>query len=141
MLIDSTICPAPWYSWAARAHVAHELASESPRQPPSRSPRKDFFDSHYVENLPAALKILAAIQTILGAILLFLFGLGIRNKCRMKADRSPSWAKARATVTRIEPSDHKPGAFFASHSWSARPPTRLASHGRYPISAVAVLAL
>src|SRR5262249_38001352 len=30
--------PAPWYSWAARAHAAHELASESPRQPPSRSP-------------------------------------------------------------------------------------------------------
>jgi len=46
--------------------------------------RKDFFDSHYIENLPAALKILAAIQTILGAILLFLFGLGIRNKFRMK---------------------------------------------------------
>jgi hypothetical protein len=45
---------------------------------------KDFFDSHVVENLPAALKILAAIQTILGAILLFLFGLGIRNKFRMK---------------------------------------------------------
>jgi uncharacterized protein YjbI with pentapeptide repeats len=46
--------------------------------------RKDFFDSHYVEDLPAALKILAAIQTILGGILLFLFGLGIRNKFRMK---------------------------------------------------------
>jgi hypothetical protein len=30
--------PAPWYSWAERAHAAHELASESPRQPPSRSP-------------------------------------------------------------------------------------------------------
>jgi hypothetical protein len=30
--------PAPWYSWAARAHAARELASESPRQPPSRSP-------------------------------------------------------------------------------------------------------
>jgi uncharacterized protein YjbI with pentapeptide repeats len=46
--------------------------------------RKDFFDSHYIENLPAALKILAAIQTILGVILLFLFGLGVRNKFRMK---------------------------------------------------------
>jgi Transposase DDE domain len=46
--------------------------------------RKDFFDSHYIENLPAALKILAAIQTILGTILLFLVGLGIRNKFRMK---------------------------------------------------------
>jgi hypothetical protein len=30
------------------------------------------------------LKILAAVQTILGTILLFLFGLGIRNKFRMK---------------------------------------------------------
>ena len=46
--------------------------------------RKDFFDSHYIENLPAALKILGAIQTVLGTILLFLFGLGIRNKFRMK---------------------------------------------------------
>jgi uncharacterized protein YjbI with pentapeptide repeats len=46
--------------------------------------RKDFFDSHVVENLPALLKILAAAQTILGTILLFLFGLGIRNKFRMK---------------------------------------------------------
>jgi hypothetical protein len=46
--------------------------------------RKDFFDSHCIENLPAALKILAALQTIFGTILLFLFGLGIRNKFRMK---------------------------------------------------------
>jgi hypothetical protein len=43
--------------------------------------RKDFFES---QNLPAALKILAALQTILGTILLFLFGLGIRNRFRMK---------------------------------------------------------
>ncbi|MDQ6702622.1 MAG: pentapeptide repeat-containing protein [Pseudomonadota bacterium] len=46
--------------------------------------RKDFFDPHLFENLPAPLKILAAAQTILGTILLFLFGLGIRNKFRMK---------------------------------------------------------
>jgi hypothetical protein len=46
--------------------------------------RKDFFDAHCIENLPAALKILAAVQTIFGTILLFLFGLGIRNKFRMK---------------------------------------------------------
>jgi hypothetical protein len=46
--------------------------------------RKDFFDPATVEHLPAFLKILGAIQTILGAILLFLFGLGIRNKFRMK---------------------------------------------------------
>ncbi|MCI0468318.1 MAG: hypothetical protein L0Y57_15180 [Beijerinckiaceae bacterium] len=30
------------------------------------------------------LNVIAAVQTILGAILLFLFGLGIRNKFRMK---------------------------------------------------------
>jgi hypothetical protein len=30
------------------------------------------------------LKILAAVQTVLGTILLFLFGLGVRNKFRMK---------------------------------------------------------
>jgi hypothetical protein len=46
--------------------------------------RKDFFDAHCIENLPAALKILAAVQTIFGTILLFLFGLGVRNKFRMK---------------------------------------------------------
>jgi hypothetical protein len=46
--------------------------------------RKDFFDPKLFENLPATLKILAAIQTILGTILLFLVGLGIRNKFRMK---------------------------------------------------------
>jgi uncharacterized protein YjbI with pentapeptide repeats len=46
--------------------------------------RKDFFDAATIEHLPALLKILAALQTILGTILLFLFGLGIRNKFRMK---------------------------------------------------------
>jgi Pentapeptide repeats (9 copies) len=51
--------------------------------------RKDFFDAATIECLPASLKILAALQTILGTILLFLFGLGlfglgIRNKFRMK---------------------------------------------------------
>jgi uncharacterized protein YjbI with pentapeptide repeats len=46
--------------------------------------RKDFFDAATIERLPAPLKILAAAQTILGTILLFLFGLGIRNKFRMK---------------------------------------------------------
>lgn len=46
--------------------------------------RKDFFDAATIEHLPAPLKILSALQTILGTILLFLFGLGIRNKFRMK---------------------------------------------------------
>jgi hypothetical protein len=46
--------------------------------------RKDFFDAATIEHLPAALKILAALQTIFGTILLFLFDLGIRNKFRMK---------------------------------------------------------
>lgn len=46
--------------------------------------RKDFFDASTIEGLPAALKILAAFQTIVGTILLFLFGLGVRNKFRMK---------------------------------------------------------
>jgi hypothetical protein len=46
--------------------------------------RKDFFDAATIEHLPALLKILSAIQTILGAILLFLAGLGIRNRFRMK---------------------------------------------------------
>jgi hypothetical protein len=44
--------------------------------------RRDFNLS--IETPFAWLKILAAVQTILGTILLFLFGLGIRNKFRMK---------------------------------------------------------
>lgn len=46
--------------------------------------RKEFFDASCIESLPAGLKIVAALQTILGTILLFLIGLGIRNKFRMK---------------------------------------------------------
>jgi hypothetical protein len=46
--------------------------------------RKDFFDSHLIENLPAWLKVIAAVQTIFGAAFLFLFGLGLRNRFRMK---------------------------------------------------------
>jgi hypothetical protein len=44
--------------------------------------RKDFNLS--IDDLPAALKVLAATQTIVGGAVLFLFGLGIRNKFRMK---------------------------------------------------------
>jgi hypothetical protein len=46
--------------------------------------RKDFFKTVAIECLPAASKIIAAVQTIFGTILLFLFGLGVRNKFRMK---------------------------------------------------------
>ena len=45
--------------------------------------RKEFFPDS-LNCLPWGLDFLAAIQTILGTILLFLFGLGIRNKFRMK---------------------------------------------------------
>jgi hypothetical protein len=45
--------------------------------------RKDFFPDSF-NRLPWGLDFLAAIQSILGTILLFLFGLGIRNKFRMK---------------------------------------------------------
>jgi hypothetical protein len=46
--------------------------------------RKDFFEPAVIARLPAWLDVISATQTILGAILLFLFGLGIRNKFRMK---------------------------------------------------------
>jgi hypothetical protein len=46
--------------------------------------RKDFFDSSFIGGLPHWVKVFAALQTILGAIFLFLFGLGIRNRFRMK---------------------------------------------------------
>jgi hypothetical protein len=37
-----------------------------------------------ISNLPDLLKVLSAVQTILGTILLFLVGLGIRNRFRMR---------------------------------------------------------
>jgi uncharacterized protein YjbI with pentapeptide repeats len=46
--------------------------------------RKDFFEPAEIARLPAWLDVMSAAQTILGTILLFLFGLGIRNKFRMK---------------------------------------------------------
>jgi hypothetical protein len=46
--------------------------------------RKDFIDASLVEHLPWELKVLSGFQTILGGVLLFLFGLGIRNRFRMK---------------------------------------------------------
>jgi hypothetical protein len=37
-----------------------------------------------LEALPPWLKVIATVQTGLGIVLLFLFGLGIRNRFRMK---------------------------------------------------------
>jgi hypothetical protein len=41
--------------------------------------RKDFFEPAIIEDLPAVLKIFSALQTILGVILLFLFGVSDRS--------------------------------------------------------------
>jgi hypothetical protein len=46
--------------------------------------RKDLISPELLNALPGWLKVVAAIQTILGIVLLFLFGLGIRNRFRMK---------------------------------------------------------
>jgi uncharacterized protein YjbI with pentapeptide repeats len=46
--------------------------------------RKDFFEPATIQGLPAVMEVVAAVQSILGTILLFLAGLGIRNKFRMK---------------------------------------------------------
>jgi hypothetical protein len=46
--------------------------------------RKDFIASSVTSGLSPWLEVVTAVQTILGTILLFLFGLGIRNKFRMK---------------------------------------------------------
>jgi pentapeptide repeat protein len=46
--------------------------------------RKDLIYPELVQILPGWLKVFAALQTILGIVLLFLFGLGIRNRFRMK---------------------------------------------------------
>jgi hypothetical protein len=46
--------------------------------------RKDLINPELLSLLPGWLKVVAAIQTILGIVLLFLFGLSIRNRFRMK---------------------------------------------------------
>jgi uncharacterized protein YjbI with pentapeptide repeats len=46
--------------------------------------RKDFIDPALLQGLPGWLKVISTIQTILGIVLLFLFGLAIRNRFRMK---------------------------------------------------------
>jgi uncharacterized protein YjbI with pentapeptide repeats len=46
--------------------------------------RKDFIDPGLLQSLPGWLRVVATIQTILGIALLFLFGLGIRNRFRIK---------------------------------------------------------
>jgi hypothetical protein len=46
--------------------------------------RKDFIATSVIACLPAWFDVMSAIQTILGTILLFLVGLGVRNRFRMK---------------------------------------------------------
>jgi uncharacterized protein YjbI with pentapeptide repeats len=46
--------------------------------------RKDLIDPKVIADLPGLLKLVAASQTIAGIVLLFLFGLAIRNRFRMK---------------------------------------------------------
>jgi len=46
--------------------------------------RKDLIDPAILQALPGWLKVVATIQTICGIVLLFLFGLSIRNRFRMK---------------------------------------------------------
>jgi hypothetical protein len=44
--------------------------------------RKDLINPQLLNGLTGWLRVIAAIQTILGIVLLFLFGLGIRNRFR-----------------------------------------------------------
>lgn len=46
--------------------------------------RKDFIEPQVIESLSRALKVFSAAQTVAGIVLLFLFGLAIRNHFRMK---------------------------------------------------------
>ena len=46
--------------------------------------RKEFFDPNLLASLPWYLKSLAALQIMVGAALIFLFGLALRNRFRMK---------------------------------------------------------
>ena len=46
--------------------------------------RKEFIKPHVIDALPGILKVFAALQTGAGIVLLFLFGLALRNRFRMK---------------------------------------------------------
>jgi uncharacterized protein YjbI with pentapeptide repeats len=46
--------------------------------------RKDFIDPHVIESLSRFLKIVSAFQTLVGIVLLFFFGLAVRNRFRIK---------------------------------------------------------
>jgi uncharacterized protein YjbI with pentapeptide repeats len=46
--------------------------------------RRDFTNPQVLQQLPSWLMVISTIQSILGIVLLFLFGLGIRNRFRMK---------------------------------------------------------
>jgi hypothetical protein len=46
--------------------------------------RKDPFDATIITSLPGWLKFIAALQTGAGVVLLFLFGLALRNRLRMR---------------------------------------------------------
>jgi hypothetical protein len=46
--------------------------------------RKDFIKPQVIEALPGMLKVFAALQTGAGIVLLFLFGLALRNRFRIK---------------------------------------------------------
>jgi len=43
-----------------------------------------FYGAEYYENLPAELQFTAACQTVLGFVFLFLLGLGIRSRFRLR---------------------------------------------------------
>jgi len=46
--------------------------------------RKDFIDPNTIEALSHILKVVSAVQTVAGIVLVFCFGLAIRNRFRMK---------------------------------------------------------
>jgi hypothetical protein len=46
--------------------------------------RKEFIDPDTLHKLPACIKVISGFQTIIGGALLFLVGLGLRNRFRMK---------------------------------------------------------
>jgi hypothetical protein len=46
--------------------------------------RREFFPPAVISDLPKMLKLLAAMQTVAGGVLFFLFGLGLRNRFRMR---------------------------------------------------------
>ena len=76
------------FTFASFANTAHRGSAARSTSPTPYmyvlSIRKDLIDPEFIKALPGWLKVIATVQTVLGIVLLFLFGLALRNRFRIK---------------------------------------------------------